>query len=120
MTLPLDLASTANLHLDDLVLTPNTAVALLSSTALTAVCPHCGTPSDRIHSRYRRTVADLPCQDRPLVLRLVVRKFRCRQAACPQEIFCERLPDLLTPHARCTARLTDAHRAIGFAPPKGA
>ena len=105
----------APLRLDDLFLTPTAAVALLVSTAATAVCPRCGTASDRLHSRYRRTVADLPCQGRPLALRLVVRRFRCPQADCPQSIFCERLPGLLAPHARSTSRLAGAHCAIGFA-----
>jgi transposase len=103
------------LRLDDIVLTPTTAVALVLSTASSAACPRCGTSSDRVHSRYRRTVADLPCQDRPVVLRLVVRRFRCRQPDCRQAIFCERLPDLLKAHARSTTRLSDAHRTIGFA-----
>jgi len=112
---PLDLFPGAGLRLDDLVLTPTTAVALLVSVAATARCPRCGTASDRIHSRYRRTVADLPCQSRPLALRLVVRRFRCPKPDCPQAVFCERLPDLLDAHARSTARLADAHRAVGFA-----
>jgi transposase len=88
---------------------------LLVSTSATAACPRCGTSSDRIHSHYRRTVADLPCQDRPVALRLVVRRFRCIQPACPQTIFCERLPALLDAHARSTVGLTGAHRTIGFA-----
>jgi transposase len=46
---------------------------------------------------------------------LVVRRFRCVDPACPQAIFCERRPGLLAAHARTTARLTDAHRAIDFA-----
>ena len=111
----LDLFPGAGLRLDDLVLTPTTAVALLVSVAATARCPRCGTASDRVHSRYRRTVADLPCQDRPVALRLVVRRFRCPRPDCTRAVFCERLPGLLDAHARCTARLTEAHRAVGFA-----
>jgi transposase len=103
------------LRIDDLVLTPTTAVALVASTAPAADCPRCGTPTHRRHSHYRRTVADLPCQDRPVALRLVVRRFRCARPDCPQAIFCERLPGLLEPHARSTTRLAGAHRAIGFA-----
>jgi transposase len=110
-----DLFPGAGLRLDDLVLAPNAVVALLVATAPSAPCPRCGTPSGRVHSRYRRTVADLPCQDRPVALRLVVRRFRCIDPRCPQAIFCERLPELLGAHARTTARLTHAHRAIGFA-----
>ena len=103
------------LRLDDFLLTPTTAVALLTSTARDAACPECGTPSRRVHSRYRRTVADLPCHNRALLLRLVVRRFRCAHPDCPQGIFCERLPGLLATHARYTHRLADAHRDIGFA-----
>jgi transposase len=103
------------LRLDNLVLTPTTAFAFLVSTASTAVCPQCQTASDRIHSRYRRTVADLPAQGRVVVLRLLVRKFRCLKPDCQQRIFCERLLGVLAGHARSTARLTEAHRDIGFA-----
>jgi transposase len=103
----------AGLRLDDLVLTTVTALASLVSTAAAASCPRCGIPSDRVHSHYRRTVADLPCQDRPVALRLLVRRFRCVESACPQRIFCERLPGLLDAHARTTDRLTDAHLVIG-------
>ncbi len=103
------------LRLDDLILTPDVAVALIASTAPAADCPRCGTPSRRLHSHYRRTVADLPCQDRLVALRLVVRRFRCSQPGCPQAVFCERLPGLLAAHARSTKRLTVAHRALGLA-----
>jgi hypothetical protein len=109
------LPETLGLRLDDLVLTPGLAVALVSSTAETAPCPGCGTPSDRVHSRYRRTVADVPCPDRRLVLRLRVRRFRCIDPGCPRRVFCERLPELVTAHARSTTRLTGAQIAIGFA-----
>jgi transposase len=111
----LDLFPGAGLRLDDLVLTPTTAVALLVSVAATARCPRCGTDSDRVHSRYRRTVADLPSHDRPVALRLVVRRFRCARPDCTRAVFCERLPGLIDAHARSTARLAGAHRAVGFA-----
>ena len=83
------------LRLDDLVRTPTTVVALLLSTSSTAACPCCGTATDRIPSRYRRTVADRPCHGRIRALRLGVRRFRCRNPACTQHIFCQRLPQLL-------------------------
>src|SRR5215472_7225000 len=113
--LPVELFTGAEVRLDDFVLTPTTAVLLLVATSPTAACPRCGVPSDRVHSRYRRTAADLPLRGRHVALRLVVRRFRCARPDCPQQIFCERLPHLLAPHARATARLTEAHRDIGFA-----
>jgi transposase len=103
------------LRIDDLIVTPDVAVALVASTAPAADCPRCGTTSRHLHSHYRRTVADLPCQDRMVALRLVARRFRCAQPGCPQAVFCERLPGLLAAHARSTDRLTSAHRAIGVA-----
>jgi len=104
-----------SLRIDDRVSTPSTEVLLLAATAPSANCPHCGTLSDRQHSHYRRTVADLPLQDRLVILRLVVRRFRCVNPGCSRAIFCERLPALLGSHARTTTRLTKVHRAIGFA-----
>jgi hypothetical protein len=43
--LPLDLLADSGLRLDDLVLAPNVAVALLVSTTTSAACPRCGTAS---------------------------------------------------------------------------
>src|SRR6516162_11040868 len=97
----------SSLRLDDLILTPSTAVALLVATAPSSPCPHCGTASDRVHSRYRRTIADLPYQQRLFIVRLLVRRFRCARPDCPQRIFCERLPGVLNAHARSTTRLAD-------------
>jgi transposase len=109
------LPESTGLRLDEVVLTSHTAVALIASASPTADCPRCGTTSDRVHSHYHRTVADLPWHDWPSALRLLVRRFRCTNPGCPQAIFCERLPELIAPHARTTARLTGAHQAIGFA-----
>jgi transposase len=103
------------LRFDNLVFTPDLAVAHFTATAASSACPGCGTPSHRVHSHYRRTVADLPCQERFLVLRLRLRRFRCTKAGCPRTVFCERLPGLLAVYARSTDRLTDSHRAVGFA-----
>ena len=47
-------------------------------------CPQCHQPSARIHGRYQRTVNDVPCGGRTVVLRLGVRKFFCRTATCPR------------------------------------
>jgi len=37
-------------------------------------CPECHQPSTRIHGNYQRTVADLPCAGRNVLLMLTVRK----------------------------------------------
>ena len=76
------------------------------STAPEATCPSCGGRSRQVHSRYRRTLADLPCSGRAMRISVTVRRFRCTMAACPARIFAERLSDgIAAPFARRTARL---------------
>jgi transposase len=67
--------------------------------------PACGAASDRVHSRYVRTAADLPWQGRRVVLRVTARRFRCPTPDCPRRVFCERLPRAFAAHARATGRL---------------
>lgn len=81
----------------------------------TAQCPICGQLSTRVHSRYRRTLADLPWQEIPARLMLWSRRFFCDTASCPRRIFTERLPGIVAPHARRTDRLGDWLRHIAFA-----
>jgi transposase len=100
---------------DGVVLDGASVTLLLRTTSATACCPGCGRPSHHVHSRYNRTVRDLPLQNRQTVLSLTARKFFCRNTDCPRAVFCERLPDLAAPHAQSSPRLTDAHRAIAFA-----
>ena len=99
----------------DIAPTPTLLLVRIASTATSASCPLCGRASDRVHSRYTRTIADLPAHDRPVALRPVGRRFRCSTPGCPRAIFCERLPELAAPHARATDRLTDIHRIVGLA-----
>src|SRR6266852_4054613 len=85
------------------------------STRAEATCPGCGCPSDHVHSQYQRTVNDVPCGGRKVVLRLSVRKFFCLQLCCPRKVFAERLPDLVQPWARVSNRLLEELKAMGLA-----
>ncbi len=80
-----------------------------------AACPLCQQLSERVHSRYGRTVADVPCGGRRVLLRLTVRKFICHIPTCSQQIFTERLPDLVQFYARMTNRLREWIEVIGCA-----
>jgi transposase len=86
-------------------------VSLLPSSC----CPLCSQASSQVHSRYQRTLRDVPCGGRSVVLRLSVRKFFCRNPDCSQRIFTERLPTFVQPHAQVTTRLFEAVQAIGLA-----
>lgn len=48
------------LHVDDLTLDPSGLLLLARTTAAQAFCHNCGHTSSRVHSRYWRTLLDLP------------------------------------------------------------
>ena len=108
--LPADYA----LRVQDLAIASGIVAIVATGTASTAVCPECNVPSEHVHARSTRTVADLPWQGRRVVLRLAVRRFQCRNGACARRTFTERLPGV-APYAQTTIRLTAMHQAIGFA-----
>src|SRR5713226_7061114 len=85
------------------------------STRAEAACPGCGCSSEHVHSQYQRTVSDVPCGGRNVVLRLCVRKFFCLRLSCQRKVFAERLPDLVQPWARVSNRLVEELKAIGLA-----
>ena len=80
-----------------------------------AVCPLCVCPSGRVHSRYQRTVADLPWQGVAVRFRLTTRRFFCDNGDCRRVVFAEPLPQVVARYARRTDRLADALRLIGYA-----
>jgi transposase len=85
------------------------------STQATVPCPLCGTLARHIHSRYERTLADLPWAAYRVCLQLRVRKWLCRNRACPRRIFTEQLPTVAAPWARRTLRLAQRLVALGVA-----
>ncbi|HKO17755.1 MAG TPA: ISL3 family transposase [Acidobacteriaceae bacterium] len=93
----------------------NRVIILARSTASTSICPSCSHASGQVHSRYQRTLADLPWQGQIAILRLQVRRFRCGTAVCPRQIFTERLPDVTASRTRKTLRLADIQHHIALA-----
>jgi len=88
--------------------------AVMASRSTNASCPLCGIPSSRVHSRYVRILADLPWHDVAVFVHLTVQRFFCETAGCARRIFAERLPGIVAPYARRTARLSEALEFIGF------
>ncbi len=54
-------------------------------------CPYCENISSNIHSRYIRTISDLPIQNNKAKLLIVVRKFFCSNPNCDHKTFGEKL-----------------------------
>ena len=85
------------------------------STQVRPVCPFCGMPALRVHSRYTRQVADLPCSGQQVRLLVQVRKYFCDVSDCARTIFVERLTPFIEPWARVTQRLFQIVQIIGLA-----
>lgn len=102
-------------HLDAIERDGATTILVGTAKRASARCPLCGRRSRSIHSRYVRSVADLPLAGAAVVLRLRVRRFFCRVPSCPRRIFCERLPSLVAPQGRWSHGLRAAIQQIGFA-----
>lgn len=105
----------AGSRLDEIRVEEDQVTLVVSLIRRTARCPVCGRRSRRVHSRYQRTLADLPWSARPVVLWVRVRRFRCSNRGCPRAIFAERLPHLGPVRARRTPAQRRALESIGFA-----
>ncbi len=88
---------------------------LLATTSPMSTCPVCQLDASRVHSRYKRTLFDLPLASRPVRLQLQVRRFFCLTSDCPRCIFAERVPSLTQPYAHRTSRMAASLRQIGLA-----
>ncbi len=103
------------LHLIHLMAIETEIAAVVETSSASVPCPLCGRSSSRVHSRYVRSVADVPWHGVPFRLRLHVRRFFCDEPTCPRAIFVERLPGIVAPRARRTERLDAWMQAVGFA-----
>ena len=91
-------------------------ILAVRSKTMMAECPLCGTASRRIHSRYARQVADLPCAGRQIRLRVIARRFLCEIPHCRRRIFAERFgQDIVPVRSRRTARLECIVHHLGLA-----
>jgi len=99
-------------HLDDVA---TLLILRVTSTQQVVPCPVCAVCTRRVHSRYTRTLADLPWGVARVQWQLRVRKFVCTNAQCARRIFTERLPEVVAPWARQTRRLVAWLITIGLA-----
>ena len=76
-------------------------------------CPFCNHSSNVIHSKYIRTISDLPIQNNEVKLLLVTRKFFCLNPKCNNKTFSERF-GFVKPKAVKTNRLINYINGIGL------
>lgn len=80
-----------------------------------AVCPTCCSETQKIHSHYQRTLADVSWESLQVCLKLTTKKFFCANHSCQRRIFTQRLPTDVQPWARLTKRLNLQLTKIGLA-----
>ena len=76
-------------------------------------CPYCGAKSKSVHSVYRKTISDLPIQEKMVKIILHKRLFFCRNTDCSRPLFSEML-SFVDRYGRRTNRLTKKIREIAM------
>jgi transposase len=84
------------------------------SAATRAACPACGAWSSRMHSGYVRTVRDHPAGGRPVLIRLGVRRFLCRNPGCAAVTFAEQVDGLTSRYRRRSLPLLGLLDQVGL------
>ena len=80
-----------------------------------STCPNCAQLSSRIHSRYQRTLVDLPWSGRLVRLIVQVSRFFCKHPSCSRKTFAEPIAALAGRFARRTTRLKETLEHLGLA-----
>src|SRR2546429_4913995 len=109
------LALPEGMQIEQIQVTENGLMIQIAATTPTSCCPLCSEPSSSIHSRYRRSVRDVPCGGRRVLLFLCVRKFFCHNPLCERKVFTDRVPELVRPWAQMTIRYCEQITSIGLA-----
>jgi len=104
-----------HIKVTDTLVTDHAITLVVATTRKRAQCPLCRSWSKRTHSRYDRTIRDLPWAGRPVVLRLRVRRFFCDNPRCDRRIFAERGPDLAPVRGRLAFPFRRSVADIGLA-----
>jgi hypothetical protein len=104
-----------SLHVEAPLLNEEGLTILACPAATDVPCPLCGQLAHRVHSRYVRTLADLPWAGVAVHLRVSVRTVFCDNATCLRRIFRERLAGIAAGSARRTTRQQESLTAIAFA-----
>ncbi|MET9395982.1 transposase [Kitasatospora sp. NPDC002965] len=75
-------------------------------------CPSCGRKAARVHSTYRRTLAEQPLGGSKLAVRLRVLRFFCDRRSCGRTTFVEQVDRLTERHRRSSLGLKEVLRAV--------
>ena len=94
--------------------THDSLVIGLIVTDAVGTCPLCLTLTNRAHSFYQRTLADLPMGGKRIKLQVRLRKFFCPPADCPRKVFAQSCHPVCKPYARRLLRADQQIQTIGL------
>jgi transposase len=94
--------------------TGDAVVISASCRARSARCPRCGQQSSRVHGGYSRLVADSAAGGRPVLIALLVRRFRCCSSSCQAVTFAEQAEGLTSRYRRRSVPLTAVLAGFGL------
>lgn len=110
------LAAPEGLTIEAIEMSDGLIKVMARSSFRTSACPRCGEISGSVHSRYVRTLADLPSHGSAVSLQLRTRRFRCQTIGCPVKIYAEQFdPAVAQRFGRRTERLEGIVHHIGLA-----
>lgn len=101
--------------IEQIIIAHGVITVLAHSQTTSGHCPECAHLSSHIHSRYQRTLADLPWSGRTVRLVVQVRRFFCQQLTCPRKTFAEAIPAVAERYARRTTRLKEVLEKLALA-----
>jgi transposase len=105
----------AGIHVERVVASGRLVRLEAATRGSVAACPACGQTSNRVHSRYERSLADRGVGGREVTIQLRVRRFFCDDPSCPRRIFAEQVAGLTERYRRCSPVLRAILAEVGLA-----
>jgi hypothetical protein len=105
----------ASVAVERIYLAGRTVRVLARTCGSEAACPECGAVSRRVHSRYRRQLADTASGGHEVRVDLQVRRFFCGSGGCARKTFAEQVPGLTVRYGRRTCQLRGLLEAVALA-----
>ena len=101
------LPTNVQLRADSIYSEPGILYIDTSACQTCSICPVCNKRSSKIHSRYSRTLLDLPISGHLSKIKLKARKYFCDNVECPRKVFTERFDYEIKPYYRRMIRSND-------------
>lgn len=84
----------------------NGYVFTVESKLESVICPYCGKSSNKCHSKYYKSIDDIPLNGKRVTIKIKNRKMFCNNPECDCKTFSETF-NFVSRHAKRTERLDD-------------